>query len=188
MPHRVRDTISHASLPGLTRQSIFFVRLLRRVMDTRVEPAYDDNIGGGKHVHRITPQTPLATRLPRNGRMDLPGPGGRIVAALWRRRADGKIRCDHRAVQRVRRIVSHRRSLPVVLHHVSRDQKRLRRCKCQFVVSCCTFGQRARPCAISGKERAYGEPLQFESSWVCPRASLYGFVYLPSDIRPGYHS
>jgi hypothetical protein len=30
-----------SSLPGLTRQSILFVRVLRRVMDTRVEPAYD---------------------------------------------------------------------------------------------------------------------------------------------------
>jgi hypothetical protein len=29
-------------LPGLTRQSIFFEeRILRRVMDTRVKPAYD---------------------------------------------------------------------------------------------------------------------------------------------------
>jgi hypothetical protein len=29
------------SLPGLTRQSILFERVLRRVMDTRVKPAYD---------------------------------------------------------------------------------------------------------------------------------------------------
>jgi hypothetical protein len=29
-------------LPGLTRQSICFERLLRREMDTRVKPAYDD--------------------------------------------------------------------------------------------------------------------------------------------------
>src|SRR5438270_13385885 len=31
----------HSSLPGLTRQSILFERLLRRWMDTRVKPAYD---------------------------------------------------------------------------------------------------------------------------------------------------
>src|SRR5260370_29227360 len=30
------------SLPGLTRQSIFFVKSTRRWMDTRVKPAYDD--------------------------------------------------------------------------------------------------------------------------------------------------
>jgi hypothetical protein len=29
------------SLPGLTRQSIFFERLLRRGMDARVKPAHD---------------------------------------------------------------------------------------------------------------------------------------------------
>jgi hypothetical protein len=29
-------------LPGLTRQSILFERLLRQKMDTRVKPAYDD--------------------------------------------------------------------------------------------------------------------------------------------------
>jgi hypothetical protein len=34
--------LSAASLPGLTRQSILFERLLRRWMDTRVKPAYDD--------------------------------------------------------------------------------------------------------------------------------------------------
>jgi hypothetical protein len=28
--------------PGLTRQSILFERLLRRSMDTRVKPAYDE--------------------------------------------------------------------------------------------------------------------------------------------------
>jgi hypothetical protein len=33
---------SDSSLPGSTRQSIFFVRLLQRVMDTRVKPAYDE--------------------------------------------------------------------------------------------------------------------------------------------------
>jgi hypothetical protein len=41
MPHRARDTALTPSLPGLTRQSIFFERLLRRWMDTRVKPAYD---------------------------------------------------------------------------------------------------------------------------------------------------
>jgi hypothetical protein len=30
-----------SSLPGLTRQSILFERLLRSMMDTRVKPAYD---------------------------------------------------------------------------------------------------------------------------------------------------
>jgi hypothetical protein len=30
-----------SSLPGLTRQSILFERVLRSVMDTRVKPAYD---------------------------------------------------------------------------------------------------------------------------------------------------
>jgi hypothetical protein len=39
-PHRARDT-RISSLPGLTRQSIFFERVLRRWMDTRVKPAYD---------------------------------------------------------------------------------------------------------------------------------------------------
>jgi hypothetical protein len=29
------------SLPGLTRQSIFFERFLRRMMDARVKPAHD---------------------------------------------------------------------------------------------------------------------------------------------------
>src|SRR5882724_11715798 len=38
------------------------------------------------------------------------------------------------------------------------------------------------------KEPAYGEPLQFESSRVCPRQSLYGFVHLPSDLRSRHHS
>src|SRR4051812_42482232 len=41
MPHRARDTILDASLPGLTRQSIRFERILRSGMDTRVKPAYD---------------------------------------------------------------------------------------------------------------------------------------------------
>src|SRR3984885_14731336 len=41
MPHRARDTALTPSLPGLTRQSILFERLLRSVMDTRVKPAYD---------------------------------------------------------------------------------------------------------------------------------------------------
>jgi hypothetical protein len=30
-----------SSLPGLTRQSILFERVFRRLMDTRVKPAYD---------------------------------------------------------------------------------------------------------------------------------------------------
>jgi hypothetical protein len=37
-------TLCAASLPGLTRQSIFFEGLLRRWMDTRVKPAYDNLI------------------------------------------------------------------------------------------------------------------------------------------------
>jgi hypothetical protein len=32
-----------SSLPGLTRQSIFFERLFAKMMDTRVKPAYDEN-------------------------------------------------------------------------------------------------------------------------------------------------
>jgi hypothetical protein len=37
-----RSPISHPSLPGLTRQSIFFVKaFLRRKMDPRVKPAGD---------------------------------------------------------------------------------------------------------------------------------------------------
>src|SRR4051812_12038848 len=44
MPHRARETMLDASLPGLIRQSIFFERLLRRVMDTRVKPAYDASV------------------------------------------------------------------------------------------------------------------------------------------------
>jgi hypothetical protein len=31
-----------ASLPGLTRQSIFFARIFRRSMDARVKPAHDE--------------------------------------------------------------------------------------------------------------------------------------------------
>jgi hypothetical protein len=33
--------LPNSSLPGLTRQSILFVRLFRREMDARVKPAHD---------------------------------------------------------------------------------------------------------------------------------------------------
>ncbi len=48
MPHRARDTRPappNSSLPGLTRQSILFARVFRRVMDTRVKPAYGAEYG-----------------------------------------------------------------------------------------------------------------------------------------------
>jgi hypothetical protein len=58
MPHRVRDTKA-SSLPGLTRQSILFERLLRRWMDTRVKPAYDDSGTGSarrRYARDILPE------------------------------------------------------------------------------------------------------------------------------------
>jgi nucleoside-diphosphate-sugar epimerase len=44
----------YLSLPGLTRQSIFFARLLSRSwMDTRVKPAYDDLVVGGRAIMKV---------------------------------------------------------------------------------------------------------------------------------------
>src|SRR5882724_7079889 len=67
---------------------------------------FANNIGSGTRVkncnNRMAPRTSVPARLPRNGRLDLLGPGRRIVAAIWRRRSDGKIRCDYRTVQCVR--------------------------------------------------------------------------------------
>jgi hypothetical protein len=42
-PRRARNIL--ASLPGLTRQSIHFERVLRRWMDARVKPAHDGDLG-----------------------------------------------------------------------------------------------------------------------------------------------
>jgi hypothetical protein len=46
---RARQEPPTPSLPGLTRQSILFVRLLRREMDARVKPAHDaERVYGGR--------------------------------------------------------------------------------------------------------------------------------------------
>jgi hypothetical protein len=47
---------SQSSLPGLTRQSISFERVLRREMDARVKPAHDAEQAG--HPRSSRGQTP----------------------------------------------------------------------------------------------------------------------------------
>src|SRR3954469_6625385 len=54
MPHRVRDTRYPPSLSGLTRQPILFERVLRREMDTRVKPAYDQLKRTKRNAERAT--------------------------------------------------------------------------------------------------------------------------------------
>jgi hypothetical protein len=56
----------HSSLPGLTRQSIFFERFLRRWMDTRVKPAYDAKYVSALALNfRFTDSNSQALAFPR---------------------------------------------------------------------------------------------------------------------------
>jgi hypothetical protein len=50
----------HSSLPGSTRQSILFEKILVKMMDTRVKPAYD-----AEYVVVIASEAKQSGRLPK---------------------------------------------------------------------------------------------------------------------------
>jgi hypothetical protein len=52
---------SAVSLPGLTRQSIFFERFFRSLMDARVKPAHDEVFG---LLRRFAPRNDEQIRTP----------------------------------------------------------------------------------------------------------------------------
>ena len=64
----VLSSASPPSLPGLTRQSILFERLLRRLMDARVKPGHDELLLLTRlrllatHCARALPETSLPSK------------------------------------------------------------------------------------------------------------------------------
>src|SRR5260370_27912618 len=75
------------SLPGLTRQSIFFVKSTRRWMDARVKPAYDDLNLPFPSGELIDPRSLSRRKRGQNYRLVRAGIGGvRITPPIRRPR------------------------------------------------------------------------------------------------------